>query len=161
NQGAGIRLCSNATANTIGDRDPSARNVIEQGVFLEEAPTSNNLIGENFIGSDITGKIVLDATQGVVAVDAAGDTNNGIFGNLIVGAGPNTNAINMAGTGNQIQGNLIGTDITGAVRLGNAGSGTNGIHVSGNSTIIGGQTDSLRNVIANSGNVGILIDGSD
>lgn len=59
------------------------------------------------------------------------------------------------GPGDQIQGNLIGTDVTGMSALGNA----EGIYI-GSSTTIGGTTAAARNIISGNSDRGIFIGGS-
>ena len=59
--------------------------------------------------------------------------------------------------GNQVQGNFIGVDATGAAALGNS---DRGVSVSGSANVVGGSTHETRNVI--SGNArGVQLDGSD
>ena len=146
----------------VGGTVPGARNIISgntgDGVSIS-GPGS--LLQGNFIGTDITGTVVLgNGGSGVVAGDGAlvGGTTpearnvisgNGGFGNISLGS-------NNAGAQATVQGNYIGTDVTGNVALNNPLAG---ISISGSSNLIGGLTPGSQNVI--SGNrVGIQIGGS-
>src|SRR5262249_20435311 len=76
-------------------------------------------------------------------------------------SGNNNHGINLQGatSGTLIQGNLIGTDVTGTLRRGNTG---NGVLITAGATAntVGGLTSGLGNVIsANNGN-GVQIDNS-
>jgi hypothetical protein len=62
------------------------------------------------------------------------------------------------GSQNVIQGNYIGTDVTGTVAMGNEG---NGIWlVDSSNTLIGGTTAAERNIISGNAPTGIVIDGA-
>ncbi|PYS64028.1 MAG: hypothetical protein DMF74_08165 [Acidobacteria bacterium] len=161
----GIGVNANGPSNTlIGGLVPGARNVISgnngDGVYVSG---NGCLVQGNFIGTDITGSVVLgNGGNGVTSggnaviggvVPAArniisGNGATGGFGNIALGLnnfGPST-----------IQGNYIGTDVTGNVALSNPRTG---IAVGSSSNVIGGPTLGARNVI--SGNtVGIEIGGS-
>src|SRR5262249_12250360 len=76
---------------------------------------------------------------------AAGDGNL-ISGN--VGAG-----VVVSGNYNVVQGNRIGTDVTGTAALGN----DTGVSVSGSGNTIGGTVAAARNVISGNKNSGIVI----
>jgi hypothetical protein len=116
--------------------------------------TNFNTIEGNFIGTNPAGTAALpngSAGNGGVILDFCGTivSNNTIGGitpdarNLIsgnIGAG-----VSMAGTFNGVQGNFIGTDITGTLPLGNSGVG---VVNDGVANSIGGETEALRNVIA-------------
>ncbi len=99
----------------------------------------------NKIGTDVTGTAAIPNGIGVdwLSGDLIGGTAPGA-GNLISGNIYGVNAVDYAGP-STIQGNLIGTDITGTGSLGN------GIGVSGSSITIGGTTASARNIIAGNG----------
>src|SRR6185436_3414433 len=96
--------------------------------------TSGNIVEGNFIGTDVTGTVDLgNSAQGVVI---NGSINNAIGGttagarNVISGNG--ANGMLLVGlsdsSGNKIEGNFIGTDVTGTADLGNS---TSGIQIEG------------------------------
>jgi uncharacterized delta-60 repeat protein len=59
-----------------------------------------------------------------------------------------TPAINVNGTGNHIQGNLIGTDVTGTQIVGSASWG---VELDGSNNVVGGTTPGARNIISGNG----------
>ena len=118
----------------------------------------NNVVEGNYIGTDRTGTVALGDGGGGITM--ALSSNNRIGGtspkarNVIAFNGE---GIILSGGGNVIQGNYIGTDVTGTQNFGNRG---NGIHVffsSANDNLIGGTEDGAGNVIAYSGNDGVSI----
>ena len=110
-------------------------------------------------GTNAVLKIVLDGSSAGGTADGlritAGSTI--VRGLVINRFGKRGIEISGAG-GNFIEGNFIGTDVTGAVDLGNA---DNGIDIA-NSTAntIGGTTPASRNVISGNNNYGIHVNGS-
>ncbi len=128
------------------------------GVFM--ASNGGNVIEGNFIGTDVTGTVALGIGSGVVMVFGA--PNNTIGGttpgarNLISGNFAGVVISNLTAGGNMVQGNLIGTDVTGTVALGNR----NGVLIgSSPNNTIGGTTPEARNIISGNERTGIRIDG--
>jgi hypothetical protein len=153
-----------ADRNQIGGTAPGARNVISAnggaGVRVEEGASRNTIQG-NLIGTDITGTqplpnlnsgvlLTVDSTSNVVGGAAPG------AGNLISGNSPNGVTTDSGSGRNTIQGNLIGTDVSGMVLLGNA---LKGVSIEGGIGLntIGGPASGAGNVIAGSGEEGIAI----
>ncbi len=150
-QGIQINGASNNTL--IGGATAGAGNVIgswvAHGIFLA-GTGSNNRVQGNLVGTDAMGTTRLGGgAQGLGYLGSG--TNNKIGGaaagegNLIAGA--NSNGILLGGTSTDllVQGNLIGTDITGVLPLGN---GTDGIKVFSGSGVIGGASPGAANRIA-------------
>ena len=125
--------------NTIGGTASGAGNLIsgnaDGGVLLSDMATANVVLG-NKIGTDVAGTVALpngtfhlrDPNNGLSdGVDIAfGATDNTVggtssgAGNLISGNQSNGVDINETGTtGNLVEGNLIGTDVTGTIALPN------------------------------------------
>ncbi|NQV15850.1 CSLREA domain-containing protein [bacterium] len=108
-----------------------------------------NVIQSNYIGTDPTGTLPLPNGMGGLGV---GTHYNMIGGNQLgsgnVISGNSSIGIGISGNDNLVQGNFIGTDITGSIVLSNEAEG---INISGNDNIIGGIVPGSRNVI--SGNV--------
>src|SRR5207302_9350473 len=147
NHAQGIAII-NTPGNTVGGTTALARNVVSgnrgDGVFVWQSGASGNLVQGNFIGTDESGTAPLGNASGVSLTDAPNNTiggtapgarnvisANGFGGALSANAGV---AIGGPGaTGNHVQGNLIGTDVSGANRLGN---NTTGLFIAapGNST---------------------------
>ena len=89
---------------------------------------------------------------------------NNLIGGTAVGAGNlisgnQSNGIWVFGTGsvgNQIQGNLIGTNVSGTAALPNSASGVD-VDAGATNTLVGGTTAGAGNVLSGNGNHGVLI----
>ena len=138
---------------------------VSYGVEISGTGSTNNLVQGNFIGTDATGSAsISNGSDGVFLNATAGNTIGGtspVDRNVISG---NTNNANTAdgiwingGSANVVQGNYIGTDVTGAVSLGNANNGIT--IVSSPNNLIGGVVAGAGNVISGNGNYGIEVDG--
>ncbi|MDA0744994.1 MAG: right-handed parallel beta-helix repeat-containing protein [bacterium] len=156
----GVHL-SAAPGNTVGGTTAQARNLISgnggEGVLVSGAGAAGNQILGNFIGSDVTGTVVLGNNHLGVSIHSSGNTLGGQLpgaGNLI--AGSKFSGIGVSGTDNVIQGNTIGTDATGTVLLGN---GDRGIGISGAGNTVGGTAAGEGNVIAHNISDGVLVVG--
>ena len=165
NFSAGVRI--NAPSNTIGGTGVGARNIIsgneDNGVLLSAASAAaqGNLVLGNFVGTDISGTVALPNGADNSAV-WVGVTNNTIGGasvgarNLI--SGNPLNGVHLTGSGHQVLGNYIGTDVTGTVDLGNAVVGVR--ILDGQDNIIGGTTEGARNIISGNESDGVVISGA-
>jgi hypothetical protein len=126
--------------NTIGGATTSARNVISgnsnrDGVVVEGAGVSGDLIRGNYIGTNAAGTAAIPNSSGVEIISGA--TLDSTFGNLI--SGNSNRGIGLFGSGNTssaAQGDLIGTDYTGLKPIPNGGIG---IYDSGDESLIGGS----------------------
>ncbi|HEX9386976.1 MAG TPA: hypothetical protein VF918_11705 [Anaerolineales bacterium] len=163
---SGIVLHSGASNNTIGGNIPSAGNVISgntaDGVTITDPGTSGNIVSGNFIGTDRTGTQDLgNSFDGVVMV---GGTSNNLIGgteagagNVLSGNGANGVAIyHFETTGNLVQGNFIGTDVTGTLSLGNTGHGV-AIAAGASYNRIGGTITGAGNTITFNNSSGVLL----
>jgi hypothetical protein len=153
-----------ARANLIGGTTPGCRNVIsgntKKGIFLvgTGGNVSGNVIQGNFIGLDATGSTSLpNNDSGLGISDAASNLIGGTVagaGNVISGNSPHGIFLTVAGsTGNQIQGNFIGTDATGTVARGNSQIGVYSLLAAG-ACLIGGSVPGAGNVISANGQSG-------
>ncbi len=165
NGGAGVALANGAQDNTVGGTMAAARNVVGastgNGVIIggfgaNNASTSDNLVEGNYIGIDKTG--TQDLGEGIAGVNIeSGGTDNTIGGtsaaarNVISGSGFGVYIGGMGASDNRVEGDYIGTDLTGNVAIGNVSGGVFLIGGASDNTI-GGTTPAARNVI--SGNVG-------
>lgn len=163
---SGIVIHLGASNNLIGGNVSGAGNVISSntadGITILDSGTTGNIVAGNFIGTDITGtKDLGNAFEGVVM--AGGPSDNLIggteagAGNVVSGNGANGIAIFDVGTtGNRIQGNRIGTDITGKRALNNSGQGV--LIVAGASNnLIGGTLNGAGNDIRFNSANGVLL----
>ncbi len=140
---------------TIGGTSASARNVISgnntNGLEIAGNPAPNVLVAGNYIGVDVTGAAPLgNGNQGINL-----DSNNVTIGGSAPGAGNVISANGGIGlvlgssAGSMVaivQGNLIGTDASGTIAMGN---GDRAIHVGAADNVIGGINPGEGNVIAN------------
>ena len=160
---AGVSISSSNRG--VGGASVLERNVISGngsyglGIFT----STGNIVRGNFIGTNSAGTAALGNSTGIFMDGAPGNTIGGLGasdGNLIsanTGYGLNFFALS---SGNTVQGNRIGTDVTGTKDLGNGG---NGIQcsipaASSPSNIIGGTQPGARNLISGNDGVGIDLD---
>lgn len=164
NSGEGIFIFDGASGNSIGGTAVGAGNVIsgngEDGIDIQ-AQAANNVVQGNLVGTDVTGLAALGNIRiGILIDDNA--TNNSIGGtttaarNIIAGNGADGLLIINSSTMNVVQGNFIGTDVTGTVALGN---GVNGVTISNGSAqnLIGGTAAGAGNLISGNSSSGISI----
>jgi len=155
-----------SAGNTIGGTTAGARNVIsgnlDDGILISGVSASANIVRGNYIGTSADGESDLgNGGLGVWIFDAP---NNDIGGtvagsrNVISGNSSGGILIQAGASGNDIQGNYIGTDDDGNQDLGNSGQGLD-IDDSPD-TVVGGATVSARNVISGNQSNGVLITGS-
>ncbi|MCY2951361.1 MAG: right-handed parallel beta-helix repeat-containing protein [Planctomycetota bacterium] len=181
---------ANAHDNVIGGTVPGAGNVISgngwRGVGINGPGAYSNLVQGNLIGTDYTGTVAIPngtrgdlsttpeagppsgsgSPGGVVIDGSAGNTIGGLsFGAGNVISGNSYQGVALVGDANHnnlVQGNLIGTDITGTQPLGNANQGIfiyakPGQQVRDN--VIGGTDPAARNVVSGNTEQGIMLSG--
>ena len=159
----------NGATNSLigGDRLAGEGNVVIgngwRGIRLSDPGTSNNVIAGNIVGTDASGMVAMPNGESGVLVESGAHDNTigGVlpgYGNLISGnVGPGISIFGNGSDRNVVQGNLIGTYLTGDGTLGN-GTGVN-INGGPNDTLVGGDTLEARNIIAGNGGSGINITG--
>lgn len=167
NTGGGIQIYY-ANETLVGGTEPGAGNLISgntSGVIIAADVLgengSSNLVQGNLIGTDLTGTMSLGNRQGVWIQGP-----NNLIGGAMPGAGNlisrcRTETISLSGawaTGNKIQGNLIGTDITGLKAMPNANHGVFLFDAPNN--LVGGDSATAGNVIACSTADGVFISGN-
>ncbi|HXI70580.1 MAG TPA: hypothetical protein VNN22_09535 [Verrucomicrobiae bacterium] len=161
---AGVRV--QGCTNVIGGTAPGSGNVIsgngQQGVWVvgTGGNVTGNFIQGNLIGLDATGASGLGNNADGLGISSAANNqvggssagarnviaaNNGL-GLFITGAGS---------TNNVVQGNYIGTDLTGTSGLANAASGITLQNTSSNQ--IGGSVAGAGNLISANNNRGIYL----
>ena len=128
------------------------------GIVL--AAGTGDQIQNCYYGTDASGTAQLgNYSQGIYDQGASNFTIGGTTAalrNVISGNGSNAIALT-ATAGNVVEGNYIGTDSTGTVKLAN---GTDGIVVSVGGNTIGGTQSGAGNVISGNAGAGILINYS-
>jgi hypothetical protein len=149
-----IRTGSTTVRGLVINRFPHDGIVIETG--------ENTVIEGNFIGTDASGTKALGNGFKGVAIFAASNnliggttasarnivSSNRTGGMLISGSGA---------TGNQVQGNFIGTDVNGTANLGNTLAGVR-VDNGATNNVIGGTTNGARDIISgNSVSAGVIL----
>jgi hypothetical protein len=152
-------IFTNSSNNVIGGTSAAARNVISGNAASGiDIAGSSNVIQGNFIGTNAAGTAQLSQPGGV-GISNPTSTNN-LIGGTAAGAGNLISGhqfgISTQGTSTTIQGNLIGTDVTGTKKIPNT---TRGIQAFGENTLVGGLTPGARNVISGN-NEGVFIRGA-
>jgi hypothetical protein len=172
----GIEIIS--ANNIIGGAGASNRNIISgntsDGIFLNGANATGNIIQNNYIGTDVTGLLDINGTiqavgqNGIAIRDGASNnligTNadgiddaaerNIISGNNWTGIDITQNSAN-----NTIQGNWIGVNATGNTALGNIGIGIS-VYGTGSVNQIGSGLAGAGNVISGNGTGVWLAEGA-
>ncbi len=131
-------------------------------IVLWEGSNGSRVEG-NFFGTNLAGTVrVGNAFNAIISRSASNRIGGTSIGtkNVFAGHGNPPIALIAGGNGNVVQGNLIGTDVTGTVRLGNNEDGILVIFGAREDTI-GGTTAAARNVISASANFsGIAVIGT-
>src|SRR6266567_2142792 len=177
-------IISGAANNIIGGTTAAARNIVSGntvvGIEIVNAGATNNLVQGNFIGTDVNGTAALGNGNGVngdgIDVGQIGTgPSNVTIGGTTPGAGNVISGNSFEGillfnylNGVNVQGNLIGTDVTGHVSLGTQRVGIFINTTSPGAAIIGGTTAAARNIISgnedgfdlNTFSTGITIQGN-
>jgi hypothetical protein len=152
-----------SSANLIGGTNDTDRNLISgnayAGVYIYLA--SDNVVQGNLIGTSLAGTARLpNGNNGVVLDNASGNLVGGtnasarniISGNTGSGVYLYTNS-----TANSVQGNYVGTDISGSLAVSNSADGITIATAVAN--LIGGTNAGAGNVISGNGTAGIGING--
>lgn len=108
------------------------------GVLL--ASGGAGIVQADFIGTDPTGTVAAGNGTGLVV----NSSTNLITGNVI--SGNTADGIDITGDSNTLQGNFVGTDLTGTIGLANGGFGV-AVNNASNTTI-GGTSSTARNIIS-------------
>ncbi len=162
NGSSGVRVRLEADNVTIGGTSSGFGNLISgnagNGVTISGAGTTGNRLQANRIGTDQTGTLALGNLLNGVSIFA--QTSGNIIGGTVAGA---RNVISGNGqrgvllsqaTANTVQGNYIGTTVTGLAALGNL-NGIDILNASGNT--IGGTLAGAGNLISGNSEHGVQI----
>jgi hypothetical protein len=157
----------------IGGAGRAARNLISgnygAGVSLGSIAETALVLG-NLIGTDATGTRALgNGAAGVSIYLGHGHriggpgpgAGNVISGNGGAGVSLSSFEASSRAEGHRVQGNYIGTDVTGTRALGNAGSGVQSpVGEGGDGFLIGGEAAGAGNLISGNGRWGIFLSGT-
>jgi hypothetical protein len=130
--------------------------------------TDSNVVEGNFIGTNATGTAAVGNRNAGISIGGEPDigSDNTIGGtiatarNVISGNGGDGVSLGTSGSDNVIEGNDIGTDVTGTKALANKSDGV-GIGNSLAADTIGGNTVGAGNVISGNDGDGVVLDDSD
>jgi hypothetical protein len=144
------------SGNRVGDGTPEGMNVLSGNNHgVGAGGTADLWIQGNIVGLDATGAAALgNANSGLFWLSSS---NGHVIDNTISANG--VYGISIQGTGTQIVGNRIGTDVSGTLDLGNASHGiylTSAASGTQPNTLIG-QSPSTGNLIAFNGGQGIRV----
>jgi len=153
NGGYGVRMSNGAATNTIGLAGTGGRNLIsgntEGGVLISQDTSRNNVVRNNYIGTNVSGTAAVANQDGVVVSDAPGNTIGP--DNLI--SGNERDGVRVEGgtaTGNVVKGNLIGTNASGNGKVSNQRFGVL-LQTESSSSTVGGDSAADTNVISGNG----------
>ena len=166
-------ILESGSNNVIGGTTPAARNIISGcgaggASVLLRGSTTNNRIQGNYIGTDVTGTFAIPNGRDGIAIGECfgGGPSSNIIGGSEPGAGNlisgnEESGIVVCGSYNLVQGNKIGTDITGSRALPNRRIGISIGHfqasgVTGN--VIGGTEPGAGNLISGNLLAAIYVD---
>ena len=157
NQFSGIGLFG-GSQNVIGGTTPGAGNVLSgnvaYGIDIANPVATGNIIEGNLIGLDAAGTNGIGNGIGYGGILLDGGTTGNIIGGTVPGARNVISGNDPAGvffvdaTGNTVEGNYIGTDITGANAVGNSLAGIYMPYGTPENNLIGGATPAAGNVIS-------------
>jgi parallel beta-helix repeat protein len=174
----GVTIFGGATDNTIGGattiapdgfhsdviRFSYANTIVSNGaggVDIEDSGTTGNVVEGNFIGTDASSDTGLgNLANGVEILGGASDNAIGGAssgaGNVVSGnRGAGVDIIGSTTSGNEVEGNLIGTKSGGTSALKN---GYWGVEINGApDNTVGGTTSTARNVISGNNEGGVAI----
>ncbi len=163
NRTNGIAI-SMSSGNLIGGANPAARNIIaangSSGIFIT-SNAMNNTVSGNFIGVDATGTVALgNGFNGIDINSGSGNVIGGASAGMrnIISGNTNSGVYLESGTAADfVQGNFIGTDVTGAHSVSNLFAG---VRIECPSNTIGGAIGSSGNLISGNASSGVLINGT-
>jgi Domain of unknown function (DUF4347)/Cadherin-like/Right handed beta helix region/Cadherin domain/Periplasmic copper-binding protein (NosD) len=141
--------------NTIGGTGAFDRNVISGNLTSALAlhSSNGNVVQNNFIGTDAAGTALIGNTgDGILLINGSASNQIGSvgFGNLIVGNNNGVSIHDAGSTNNKIQSNIIGTDLSLTLNLGNVQEGVE-VLFGASYNLIGGVNAGEGNVIFNNG----------
>jgi titin len=166
--GNGLGVDITSAFNVIGGTQTGTRNVISanrvDGIRIEGPQGTGNLVEGNYIGTDITGTLPLalpNSNNGVVVTGSFNTIGGTAAGSGNVISGNRQQGIFLNGTaavGNVIQGNYIGTDVSGSVEVSNGLRGITAASGASNN-LIGGTDPGAGNLLSGNQQNGLELTG--
>jgi len=148
---------------TAADRNVISGNTSAYNIYLATG-ANGTIIQGNYIGTDATGTSAFTSTNSSYGIMLETSASNVTIGGTAAGAGNVISGFSNRGvwvttTGTvTVQGNKIGTDVTGTVDLGNTGYG---LYVDDGGTVtIGGTAAGAGNLVSGNDGGGIYVGGS-
>ncbi len=163
----GVLLEVSSPFNLIGGTATGQGNVISTGnpngtgIAIQSA---SNTVQGNLVGTDPAGAILIGNGNPILITDSSSNTIGGATAgvrNVVAGMTGTANAnvaihsSNAFSDSTLVQGNFIGTDLTGTLALGGSNGG---VFAGGRFTMVGGATPAARNLISGNGAYGVLLD---
>jgi hypothetical protein len=145
---------------TVGGPAPADRNLIAANLssHVSFETVVDGTIEGNLLGTDATGAAPLgELPNGAIYISPAATGTVTIRGNVVAGGDFGGISVGSAGdttSSTTIQGNFIGTDVTGTINLGHPRSG---IYVWTTNVTVGGANPGEGNVIAFNGGAGVYL----
>ncbi len=162
NSSQGIQI-DNSVNTQVGGTAAGAGNVIsgnaQNGIRIVNVNAVGTHIEGNRIGTNAAGTAAVpNGVAGVTVLLGAGNTTIGGTlpgaSNLISGNSGAGVSIASGSANNTLWGNFVGTDVTGALDVGNSAQG---VFVDGAGTAVGGVAQQMRNIISGNGLSGVFI----
>lgn len=148
---------------TAADRNVISGNASAYNIYLASGANGTTVSG-NYIGTDAAGTSAFTSTNSAHGIMLETSASNVTIGGTAAGAGNVISGFSNRGvwvttTGTvTVQGNKIGTDVTGTVDLGNTGYG---LYVDDGGTVtVGGTAAGAGNLVSGNDGGGIYIGGS-
>jgi hypothetical protein len=160
-----VVIASGASRNTIGGVTANVRNVISgsayQGLVIRDTGTMSNVVEGNYIGLNATGAAALPNT--LAGLEIFGGAQSNTIGGLAPGArnvisGNTLQGVAIDGTnssGNVIEGNYIGLDLSGSNSIPNGRAGVN-FFGGAQGNMVGGTAAGAANIISGNSLQGVL-----
>ncbi|MCG2768507.1 MAG: right-handed parallel beta-helix repeat-containing protein [Anaerolineae bacterium] len=167
NRYSGIVIKNGSQHNIVGGIGLESRNIIssngDYGVYISGSDTAHHYVEGNYIGTNREG--VLNRGNGKAGVYITGGAHHNTVGrssagrNVISGNESHGIWLSSETAHNTIRGNLIGTDVSGTLSLGNKGDGIR-LENRSHSNTVGGEPHADANVISSNRGSGVRISGT-
>ncbi len=160
-------LFDNCKKITLGGKQQNSRNVIS-GCFIgiKISDSKYITIQGNYVGTDLYAMVAVPNSTGILASQTAdGNTKNITIGGdsakyVNVISGNLQRGLDLDFSSSFIQGNMIGTDLTGTLHIGNGSYGVyfrGGLASPSHDNVVGGIESGQGNVIAYNGEEGVVL----